>query len=476
MGKRIGQTYSNWHRRDFLRIGTLSLGGLSLPQCLALRAAAAGESFVRDRSVVLLYLSGGASHIETFDPKMTAPAEMRSVTGEVSTAIAGVTLGGTFPKLARLAGKLAIVRSFQHTVSDHVKAHVHMLTGGTDPDGAGNRGFSMGSMYARLRGSNHPDTGLPTFAVLTSPEIDGQYRKELDRVVLGSQPGPLGLSCSPFHHTGEDTGDPSPRRGKAATGGSLAADMRLNLPVERIDDRRSLLNQLDQLNRQIDGSGRMAGFDKFNEQAAGLVLGGAATAFDLRREDPRLVERYDTRHIQIGHKAFRASTLGRQMLLARRLCEAGCGFVTVHSAGWDMHADGNNPGMVKGMDMLGRSMDIAVSAFMEDVASRGLSDRILLVITGDFGRTPKVNERGGRDHWPKLCTLAFAGGGLPMGQVIGQSTSGAEAPASAPYTMSHVSATIMHSLFDIGRLRLQSGIPREISRVTDESQPIAELV
>ncbi len=138
----------------------------------------------------------------------------------------------------------------------------------------------------------------------------------------------------------------------------------------------------------------MAAFDKFNEQASNLVLGGAAKAFDLQSESRSLVERYDTSHIPIGHKEFRASSLGHQMLLARRLCETGCGFVTVHSAGWDMHADGNNPGMVQGMDRLGRSVDKAVSAFLEDVAARGLSDKILLVITGDFGRTPKVNSRG----------------------------------------------------------------------------------
>lgn len=475
IGKQDSPASANWSRRDLIRVGALSLGGLTLPDWLALRAAA-GEGIVRDRSVVLLYLSGGASHIETFDPKMESPSEVRSMTGEVPTSIAGVTFGGTFPKLASVADRLAVVRSFQHPVGDHVKAHVHMLTGGTDPNGAGNRGFSMGSMYARLRGTNHPETGMPTFTVLTSPEVDGQYVKELDRVLLGSQPGPLGISCSPFHHTGEDSNNHASRRNKSATGGSLSADMQLNLPVERLDDRRLLLSQLDLLNRRSDATGRMAGFDKFTSQAANLVLGGAATAFDVRREAPRLLERYDTSHIQIGHKAFRSSTLGRQMLLARRLCEAGCGFVTVHSAGWDMHADGNNPGIVKGMEMLGRSLDTAVSAFLEDVASRGLSERILLVITGDFGRTPKVNDRGGRDHWPKLCTLAFAGGGLPMGQVIGQSTRGADAPSSSPYSTSHLLATIMHCLFDIGQLRLQSGIPREVSRVIEEAQPIAELV
>lgn len=477
---RCGREQSSWLRRDFLRIGTLSLGGFSLAARQAVQADENIKSFVRDRSVVLLYLSGGASHIETFDPKMESTAEVRSMTGEIATTLPGLTFGGTFPQLARHAQQMAVVRSYQHTVGDHVKAHVHMLTGGTDASGSGKEGFSMGSMTARLRGPNHPETGLPTFSVLTSPEVDGQYRKELDRVLQGSQPGTLGLVNTPFHHVHalqtDKPGTKSPVRTKDQGSGSLASDMLLNLPSDRLGERRELLRELDRLNRHLDASGQMAAFDKFNEQASNLVLGGAAKAFDLQSESRRLVDRYDTSHIQIGHKEFRASSLGHQMLLARRLCETGCGFVTVHSAGWDMHADGNNPGIVLGMDRLGRSVDKAVSAFLEDVAQRGLSDKILLVITGDFGRTPKVNSRGGRDHWPKLCTLALAGGGLPMGQIIGQSTRTADAPASTPYTTKHLMATIMNCLFDLGQLRLQSGIPREITRFTDDAQPIAELV
>src|SRR5262249_15913609 len=152
---------------------------------------------------------------------------------------------------------------------------------------------------------------------------------------------------------------------------------------------------------------------------------------DLSREDPRVVERYNTSGHRVGHKRFRACTLGRQMLMARRLVEAGCGFVTVQNCGWDMHADGNNPGIEKGMKMLGPPLHRAGSAFLDDLEARGLSERVLLVITGDFGRT-KVNKRGGRDHWAPLSTLALAGGGLTMGQVIGKSTRMADAPADEP--------------------------------------------
>ncbi|MEX2185857.1 MAG: DUF1501 domain-containing protein [Pirellulales bacterium] len=479
-------------RRDFLAVGALGLAGLTLSQWLSLRAMAASEQvdFVRDKSVVLLYLSGGASHIETFDPHIGAPAGVRSLTGEAPTKLAGVTFGGTFPQLAARADKLAVVRSFQHPVGDHDAAHVHVLSGGTNPTGKGDAGFSMSAAFARLRGANHPATGLPTNVFLGEDEVDGQYRNERQRALRGSAPGVLGPSYAPLvHHTADEQDDYSaekkgkngkPSNDRRGNNGrpkqeSLAANMQLNMPAERLHDRRLLLAQLDRINRGIDASGMMDGLDKFNAQATELLLGGAADAFDFRKENPSLVERYDTSDIRIGHKVFRTSTLGRQMLVARRLCEAGCGFVTVHSAGWDMHADGNNPGIVGGMEMLGRSVDRAVSAFLDDVDARGLSDKILLVITGDFGRTPKVNNRGGRDHWAKLGTLAFAGGGLNMGQAIGQSLRGADAPATEPISAGHLMATVMHALFDVGQLRLARGLPRDLTQRIESGEPIREL-
>jgi hypothetical protein len=463
-------------RRDFLCVGGLGFAGLTLGQWLSLKAAAASRQidFVRDKSVVLLYLSGGASHIETFDPHMSAPAGVRSLTGEVKTDLPGVTFGGTFPQLAARAERMAVVRSFQHPVGDHVAAHVHVLTGGTDPTGKGDAGFGMAAGFARLRGANHPVTGLPTNVFLGESEVDGQYRSERERALRGSAPGMLGPSYAPLvHHTAD--GDAQTGRKDRAKQESLAANMQLNLPAERLSDRRSLLAQLDRINRRIDATGVMDGVDKFHAQATELLLGGAADAFDFRKEKASLVARYDTSDIQIGHKAFRPSTLGRQMLVARRLCEAGCGFVTVHSAGWDMHADGNNPGVVRGMEMLGRSVDRAVSAFLDDVAERRLSDKILLVVTGDFGRTPKVNDRGGRDHWAKLGTLAFAGGGLNMGQTIGHSAHNAEAPATEPISAGHLMATVMHTLFDVGQLRLARGLPGDLAQRIERGEPIREL-
>ena len=457
-------------RRDFLQAGSLALGGLTLPwlfeqqAALAETAAVANSSgrssFVRDKSIVLLFLSGGASHIETFNPNMDAPAPYSSMTGEVKTSLPGVTFGGTFPQLARHAHEMAVVRSLQHPITGHVEAIVHMLTGGTDPVGKRKAGFSMGSVCSRLAGANHPRTGMPSFTLLNTDEVDPQYRNERQRVEDGSEPNSLGAAYKPFNPSGK---------------GEAVRNMTLRLDRERLDDRRELRAALDRLRQEADQDQSLVGTDRFTQQAFDVILGSAAEAFDLSREDSRLRERYDTSHIQVGKKSFRSSLLGQHMLTARRLVESGCQFVTVHSAGWDMHADGNNPGIVAGMEMLGRSVDQAVSAFLEDVAARGLSDKVLLIITGDFGRTPKINKNGGRDHWSNLSTLAFAGGGLKMGQVIGQAARKNDVPLSDPLTTSHLLGTVIHTLFDVAALRLARGVPREVMSLVENSGPVPGL-
>lgn len=460
---RRGKDCAGLTRRDLLSAGALGLGGLTLPWWLRVRAeaAAAGNAeHVRDRAIVLVFLAGGASQIETFNPNMDAPDPYRSVTGEVATSLPGVTFGGTFPLLARHAHTMAIVRSFAHKISNHEQAISHVLTGGTDPSGQAREGFGMGAAYARLRGPNHPSTGLPTYAVLTAPHKDGQYAKELQRVVVGSRPGPLGPTFAPFLPTG---------------GGTSLLNMQLRIPAERLDDRRRLLHQLDGLRRGLDERDVADGFDQFEQQAVGLLTRGAGRAFDVSREDPKTVDRYDTSMFSCGKKVFEPSVLGRQMLLARRLVEAGAGFVTVQSAGWDMHADVNNPGMKSGMEMLGPPLDKALSAFLEDLASRGLSDKVLVIVTGDFGRTPAINKRGGRDHWANLSTLAFAGGGLRMGQVIGRSDRTNSAPSTEPYSPTSLMATVMHALFDVAALRIARGLPANLVKLVENARPIEPL-
>jgi uncharacterized protein (DUF1501 family) len=465
-------------RRDFIRCGGLGFAGLTLPWLLANRAAVAAEAEVsRNKAVVFIFLGGGASHIETFNPNMHAPAPYCSLTGEVQTTLPGVTFGGTFPGLAQRAERMAVVRSFRHPIADHDKAISHVLTGGTDATGAAQNGFSLGACASRIRGGSHPTTGMPAYALVSAPEIDPQYRRELERVLRGSRSGSLGPACAPFLVDAAEAGN---SREKSGTSGksrapSLADDMRLSISRERLDDRRELLRSLDGMRRQFDETQQFAGVDKYTQQAFDLILGSASQAFDLSRESPQTLERYDTSRFREGKKTFRPSSIGRQLLIARRMLEAGCSFITVQSAGWDMHADGNNPGVVAGMEMLGRPLDQALSAFLDDLAERGLSEKVLVVVTGDFGRTPNINKNGGRDHWANLCTLAFAGGGLRMGQVIGRSGPKNDVPASEPYSTQHLTATILHTLFDISALRVVRGLPRDILKLVENGEPIAEL-
>ncbi len=451
-------------RRSLLQIGGLSLGGLSLPGLLAARAsaAAAGQP-VTDKSVVLLFLQGGPSHIELFDPKMTAPLEIRSTTGEVATALPGVTFGGTFPRLAQLAQRLAVVRSYASGNSGH--SYTSVVSGG-NPTGA-----SMGAIYARVAGANHPQTGMPTHTLIVpeaiQPDLKLQSNFETNALPGLATAGELGQAYAAFNPIG---------------GGELKKNMELKIPRDRLADRQRLLAGLDQIKRRLDVGNAYAGLDRYQQQAFDVILGGVADAFDLSQEDPRTIAKYDTSGVfrmadlnKYNDMRRSSNLLGRQLLLARRLCEAGCGFVTVADAGWDMHGNNNSLPRLTGIEPLGRQVDHAVAAFLEDVRDRGLSDKILLVITGEMGRTPRINKRGGRDHYGNLTSLVLAGGGLQMGQVIGQSDRTASLPATDRYSPQNLLATVMHTLFDIGRLRVTRGVPREIQTVVNEAKPIAEL-
>jgi uncharacterized protein (DUF1501 family) len=445
-------------RRDFLRAGSLALGGLSLPWLFEAkaRAAAAGEAFVKDKAVVMVFLAGGASHIETFNPNMDGPEQSRSITGEVQTAVPGLTFGGTFPELAKFADRAVIVRSFKHPVGNHEQAISHVLTGGTDPTGQAKDGQSLGAMYARLRGANHPDTGLPTYALLSDAHKDPQYAREMSRVAVGSRAGSLGAAFEPFVPTGK---------------GPALENMQLRVPAGRLDDRRALVGQLDGLKRAVDDRDAAVGLGQFDRQAADLLTRGAGQAFDLSKEPKAVRDRYDTSAFKTGKKTFEPSSLGKQFLMARRLLEAGCGFVTVQSAGWDMHADGNNPPVKEGMEMLGRPLDKGLSVFLADLQERGLLDKTLVVVTGDFGRTPKINGKGGRDHWANLCTLALFGGGLKPG-VVGKSARDNGTPAADPVSTGHLFGTVMHHLFDVGLVRVARNLPTNLVNLVTNNAPL----
>jgi hypothetical protein len=445
-------------RRDFLRVGTLGLSGLTLTDLLSLRAASPGEKPILDRSVIFLFLHGGPSQVETFDPKMSAPAGIRSATGEVATRLPGVTFGRSFPKLAALADRLAVVRSYVPGDANHdIKPVVCRATGGAN----------LGSVYAHVVGPNHPKTGLPTNAALFPRAVEPSAQAGNMNFGNFLATGPFGSGSAPF---------------VPGVGGSLQSDMQLKLPRERIEDRRALLAQFDRLRDHLDQEGS----DSLRDKAFDLILRGAGEAFDLAKEDPRTLARYDTAPLvrpenidkkwkNYNNYVDNARSLGRLLLLARRLCERGCGFVTVTTNFvWDMHSDVNNAPVEEGLRYMGPPLDHALSAFLEDVHARGLSDKILLVCCGEMGRTPRINKNGGRDHWGNLGPLLLAGGGLPMGQVIGQSNAQAGEPASEPVRIPNLLSTILHTLFDVGRLRVTRGVGREVLQMA-EAPPIPGL-
>jgi uncharacterized protein (DUF1501 family) len=453
------------HRRAFLRVGSLALGGLTLPGLLGIRALAADtKPLLTGKAVIFLFLHGGPSQTETFDPKMSAPVEVRSATGEVRTALPGVTFGGTFPKLAARADRLVVVRSFVPGDANHdIKPVV----------GRDTFGGNLGSAYARVAGINNPRTGMPTNVVLFPRAVDPSCQSGTMNFGRFDNPGPFGPACAPFDPSG---------------GGPLQKDIRLALPLDRLEDRRALLRQLDRVKWMAGEAGTLAGMDRTREQAFGTLLGGVADAFDLAKEDQRTVARYDTaplvRPENINKKwhnhknyADNAKALGKLLLLARRLCERGCGFVTVTTNFvWDMHADVNNAGVVEGMGYMGRPLDHALAAFLDDLEARGLSERILLVACGEMGRTPKINKNGGRDHWGNLGPLLLAGGGLNVGRVVGQSDHHAANPQTEPVRIRNLLATILHTLFDVGQLRIVPGAPRQVAQTMTAWEPIPGLL
>ena len=461
----IGESAGRFGRREFLRVGGLGLGGLSLSQMLGSQAVAGGASpLLKDRSVVFLFMHGGPSQVETFDPKMEAPTEIRSATGEVQTALPGITFGGTFPRLAKLADQFSIVRSFQTGDGRHdIKPIVCKDTFDAN----------LGTLYSRIVGTNRPDNGMPTNIALFPKAVDPSTMPRISNFGKFESVGNFGSVYSPFI---------------PGAGGEAQENLKLNLPMDRLDDRRSLLKGLDVVKASLEAGSQLAGIDKVREQAFSTILGGVANAFDLSKEDAATIARYDTAPLMRPEDISRhwnnyeryvdnGKALGKLMLMARRLCEAGCGFVTVTTNFvWDMHADVNNATVEEGMRYMGLPFDHAVSAFLEDVEARGLSDRILLVCCGEMGRTPKINARGGRDHWGNLSPLMLAGGGLQPGQVVGQSTRDAAEPLTSPIRIPNLIATIMSSLFDVGTLRLAQGVPPEIARAAGDWEPIPGLV
>jgi hypothetical protein len=386
----------------------------------------------------LLFLSGGPSHLDTYDMKPNAPAEFRGPFRPIRSNVPGVELCELMPQQAQLMDKMAVVRTLGHADGNHGSAVHWVATGVLFPPadlGQPQIAPSPGSVAAKVRGVN-PQTGMPPYHALRRlPTADG--------------PAYLGVGCAPFEASG-------PARHNMS--------LQAGLTVDRLRDRRALLRAFDTVRRDLDARGTMDALDGIEQQAFHLILGKKARdAYDLSLEDRRTVERY-------------GPGLGERLLTARRLCEAGAAFVTVEWSGtgkrfgWDNHR-----GVFDFLKANLPVLDHAVATFVDDVSRRGLADRILLVVMGEMGRTPKVNAFAGRDHWPQVMFAVLAGGGLKMGQAVGQSSPKGEAAVTRPLGARDLLATVYHVLGIDPRLQFVNSSGRPLPILTD-GEPIAELV
>ncbi len=443
-------------RREFLRIGTLAVGGLGLSDVLAARAAA-GQT-ASGTSVILFWMWGGPSQLETYDLKPDAPTEYRGPFRPIATNVPGIDICELFPQQARLADKFSLVRSLHHEMSSHNDGSIEVLTGKTpakaDP-----------TSTAR---SEHPDFGMVASKLL------GVRRGGLPPYIgiphqpFMTQPTYLGLS-----HKAYDAGDPSVANYRPQ---NLSLSTGLN--GSRLGDRRGLVEQFDRYRRDLDLNGSLDATNDFRRRAFDLLLSSdVAGAFDLEQERPAVRDRYG-RHLW-----------GQSCLLARRLAEAGSAVITIDAlapkAGmplyfsWDDHANAQ-PGwdMVNGMRLRAEYMDPALSALIEDIYDRGLDKKILVVACGEFGRTPRLNTVNGclgRDHWPSAMTALISGGGLRMGQVVGATNSKAEYPTERPLSPQHLLATIYRHLGIDHRAALVDFFGRPV-HLLSEGEPIGELI
>lgn len=416
-------------RRGFLKAGLLGLAGLSLSDLLRWESAVASPSRspARENSVIILWMRGGPSQHETWDPKPGAPLEYRGEFGALATKVPGIQICDLLPMSARIMDKWSIIRSLHHTDAGHSSGDQICFTGypaapDVPPDGPGNVYPSCGAIVAKQL--QHRNPKLPAYVMI--PKMDP-----------GTGAAYLGNACNPFE-TIADPAKPGPFR---VPNFALPAGVSL----QRLDERRALLDGIDHLRRDADQSGQMESMDQFQHRAWDILTGPAAReAFDLDAEPGSIRERYGI------IPEFKAPTPDRcgvpawsqRLLLARRLVEAGVRLVTVDVRWWDTH--------VQGFDTMKNGFlprwDRAYSALIEDLDQRGLLESTLVIAWGEFGRTPKVNNNAGRDHWPNVFSAAVAGGGIQGGRVIGSSDAKGAEPASNPKTPQDVLATMYRHL------------------------------
>ncbi|MEM1294378.1 MAG: DUF1501 domain-containing protein [Verrucomicrobiota bacterium] len=403
-------------RRDILRIGALGMGGLGLPQLLQAESnAKLGNS---QKSIIMIYMAGAPPHQELYDIKTEAPSNIRSQFEPISTNVPGIQISELLPGLARNADKVAFIRSLYGAPNgshDSFMCYTGKVGSTLNQNGQPPGGWpSIGAVTANLMGSRSPS--MPAFVGLAPEAGHPPYGSS-------GKPGFLGASYGPFKPSGE-----------------AMKDMKLGIPESRLDERKGLLQAFDQFRREADHSGLMEGMDSFSQQAMGMLTSSRlAEALNLENEDPKLRERYgkgDAKRVGDG-----APRNLEHFLMARRLVEAGARCVTLNFGRWDFHSD-NRGGTISHAPLFDRGL----STLIEDLHERGMLDDVTVVAWGEFGRTPIINNNGGRDHWPRVGGALVAGGGMKTGQVIGATDKTGGEIAERPVHFGEVFATMYQNL------------------------------
>ena len=431
LGRLRSRTCQGLTRRAVLQIGASTVFGLSLADLLRCRAEAGGLNGGTAKSVLLFWLWGGPSHLDTWDPKPDAPLDYRGPFCAINAKTPGLRVCELFPKIAKLSDRFAVLRSLHTGSNDHGVAGTIGLTGSA-AGGVGLDGKPLpnavrpttGSVVAKVRGG---DAKLPPFIVVGGRLHQGK------KAIVGEGGGTLGGMVDPFRL------EYDPVHGTRIPALQLPDD----LTPERLGDRRRLLEAFDQAERRADAARATQAVDDYRAQAFAMLTSPAAREmYDLGREKPALLDRYGRTRV------------GQSLVLARRLIENGVPFVQVNwsdhveaeedsgDGGWDHHY--RNFQIMQ--DRHGPWMDQAFSALLEDLADRGLLDTTLVVAMGEFGRTPKVNDKAGRDHWEHCYSALFAGGGVKGGRVVGGSDGRAEQVHDRPATPADVAATVQHAV------------------------------
>lgn len=417
-------------RRDFLAVGTLGLAGLTLGDMLGNPAAAGGLSTGRaEKSLILIWLQGGPSHLEMWDPKPDAPTETRGTFNTIPTNVSGIRIGEYLPRCAQVMDKLCLLRTVNGPEGSHERASRHLQTGWRPIPNVDYPSYSANFIKWK-----QPNTDVPPFVGLLSPSEQG----------FGG--GFLGPRYNPFM-----AGDPNQKSFQVK---DLQPPM--GLPLDRLDRRREILKGFDDAARLVDLN--PTSLTPALDSAYRLVHSEKArAAFDISKEPDALRDRYGR------------TPTGQACLLARRLVEGGVRAVSVFKTGWDTHS--------KNFDTLSGKLlpelDPALATLVEDLAQRGLLDSTLVVCLGEFGRTPKINGSAGRDHWPRANSIVMAGGGIRGGQFIGETDATGSEPKSRPISVSDFGATLYDALgIDFHQVN-RTGEGRPV-RIVDEGEVVRE--